>query len=445
MWLLLYALAVLYVSLVVSPVGFAFQQHYLEDAWKIFTNMPYYRHGADQRSDQMGNLLMFVPMGFLAAGAATRRTDGGVDWSRYLLVLGGCTLFVLAVKFAQIFFPRTVSLNYVLLQIAGSAIGVALFHLSRSRPVSRLAEAATEGRVVRAALRVYASLLVLFYLFPLNFALGRGELRDRMAEVPGLLLAIPGTGRTPAQQIAVLIASVAATLPLGVMLGLDRLRSLGRAILIGLLLLVAVQAVSVPLISGTPSFVHLALRLSGMLLGFGLLRWLEQRSATWLRRKAHGLVPWLVLPYLVVLVLANDLTAGRWTAFDELVRNFDTRALIPLWTHYIVSKAQAAVSVVIHMAMYAPIGLMLGLRGKADRATAWSAAALAFVLALAIELVRLFKQLGGDLNNAPIAAVAAGGAVVMVPRLWRAIDEILTRPIVLERAPPTRAQRGPLW
>lgn len=445
LWLLLYICAVAYVSLVVSPTGFTFKPQELADAWKQFASMQYYKHGADQRSDQMGNLLMFVPMGFLAAGVLSRRRDGGLGFGGAMVALGGCTLLVLVIKFAQIFFPRTVSLNYVLLQVAGSAIGIALFWMARRLGFGRMLHAIADVRALRLILMAYTAALFAFYLFPLNFALDQRELRDRLNEVPALLLAIPGAGRSLSQQLAVLLAAPVVTIPLGVLLALDRLRSFWQSMLIGVALLLVVQILAIPVINGNPSFVNLALRLVGVMLGFGLLRWLERRSPTWLRRKARGMVPWLVLPYLAGLVLANNLLVERWISLDQLLAEFDTRMLIPLWTHYIVSKAQAAVSVIVHVAMYAPIGLMLGLRRPPDSATGWLAAALAFVLALGIEIVRFFKQLGGDLNNPFIAAAAAGATVLLVPKLWRAIDGVVARPIILQREPPRRGQRGPLW
>jgi len=444
-WLLLYICAVAYVSLVVSPTGFTFKPQDLADAWKLFVDMPYHKHGADQRSDQMGNLLMFVPMGFLAAGTLSRRRDGGLGFAGALLALAGCALLVLAIKFAQIFFPRTVSLNYVLLQVAGSAIGVALYWLARRMRFGRMLHAVADVRALRLILMAYTVALFVFYLFPLNFALDQRELRDRLNEVPALLLAVPGVGRSLSQQLAILLAAPVVTMPLGVLLALDRLRSFGQAMLIGIALLLVVQLVAIPVLNGNPSFVNLALRLMGVMLGFGLLRWLERRSPTWLRQKTRGMVPWLVLPYLAALVLANDLLVERWISLDQVLTEFDMRMLIPLWTHYIVSKAQAAVSVVVHVAMYAPIGLMLGLRRPPDASTAWLAAVLAFLLALGIEIVRFFKQLGGDLNNPFIAAAAAGATVLLVPKLWRAIDGVVARPIILQREPPRRGQQGPLW
>src|SRR5262245_16393807 len=121
----LYMMAVIYVSLALQPEGFRFVPLHPGEAWHAYVTMPFVKHGVDQRSDWMGNLLMFVPLGFLATGALAwrrRRWQGGV------LALGLCLVFLLAVKYAQLFFPpRTVTFNYVAAQAVGALIGTVLY------------------------------------------------------------------------------------------------------------------------------------------------------------------------------------------------------------------------------------------------------------------------------------------------------------------------------
>ena len=447
-WLVIYALAVVYVSVVVSPLGFNFVPRDPAVAWQMFLDMRYAKHGVDQRADQISNLLMFMPLGALAVGTLSRRNGSRLLASTMAFL--GCAVFALVVKYAQLFVPpRTVSLNYVLLQLGGAAVGIATYWVLRSPSVATALALWGSGRVVLPALlRVYTVALVLFYLFPLNFVVGMAELQARLAEVPGLLWTLPGIGRPTAQQVVVLALGVAAPMPIGMLFALDRRRSYVGIVLLALLLMGGVTLISILVAAGNVSLVSLAMRLAGVLLGAALLRGLERIGTARLRAMLAMLVPWLVLPYLVALVLVNELVSSRWASFDQiLAMAADTRIFLPLWHHYIVPKAQAVSSVIVHVIMYAPIGLYFALRDRTDRPAVWGAATLGFLLAFAVEIGRWVKLFVPDFNNAAIAAIAAGAAVKLLPAFWRLLDEMLGRPLRYRRPEPVarRTPKGPLW
>ena len=68
-WALAYGLAIVYVSVVLGPGGVNFVPRDPEAAWHALMTTPYMATGSDQRPDWMANLLMLVPLGFLATGA----------------------------------------------------------------------------------------------------------------------------------------------------------------------------------------------------------------------------------------------------------------------------------------------------------------------------------------------------------------------------------------
>ncbi len=130
-WACLYALAVVYVSIVLGPIGMNFVPRDPATAWRMLLAAPYLAGGSDQRPDWVANLLMAVPLGFLATGALWRRRGPIRRGAAAGAALIGCVAFVIAVKYAQLFFPpRTVSLNYILAQAFGSLLGIVLFLLS---------------------------------------------------------------------------------------------------------------------------------------------------------------------------------------------------------------------------------------------------------------------------------------------------------------------------
>jgi VanZ family protein len=145
-WAGLYALAVIYVSIALGPDGVNFVPRDPAVALRMLLATPYLATGSDQRPDWMANLLMLVPLGFLMTGAlwpARRSSRGAITAGATLL---GCVFFVVAVKYAQLFFPpRTVTLNYIVAQSLGSVIGVGLFCLLRDRLAAPRLEAARGG------------------------------------------------------------------------------------------------------------------------------------------------------------------------------------------------------------------------------------------------------------------------------------------------------------
>src|ERR1700727_3241539 len=77
----------------------------------------------------MGNFLMLGPLGWLLAATFSPRfeTRRALSATAALSVFILCVGFILAVKWAQLFFPpRTVTLNYVIAQSIGAAAGIML-------------------------------------------------------------------------------------------------------------------------------------------------------------------------------------------------------------------------------------------------------------------------------------------------------------------------------
>jgi hypothetical protein len=74
---------------------------------------------------------------------------------------------------------------------------------------------------------IYAAALLLFFLFPFDFALSAEDFRERAAVLPHMVLSWPGEGLPITRRVLVVMADAAATIPLGVLLALrSRRRSL---------------------------------------------------------------------------------------------------------------------------------------------------------------------------------------------------------------------------
>src|SRR5262249_6220695 len=154
--------------------------------------------------------------GWLVAGAFSPSGRSRGRWLTAFTALGFCLSFVIAIKYLQLFFPpRTVTRNYIVAQSLGSLCGVALFCLSYQHLSALLSNVgARRERALIVAGAVYAAALLLFFLFPFDFALNREELRERAAALPQLLLSFPAAGLPTTLRLIVVLAGTAATIPL---------------------------------------------------------------------------------------------------------------------------------------------------------------------------------------------------------------------------------------
>ena len=438
-WAFVYAVAVLYISTVVGPAGLNFVPRDPAAAWHALLATPYLANGSDQRPDWMANLVMLIPLGFLAAGALWPRAGILRRAAAAGAALLGCMIFVVAAKYAQLFFPpRTVSLNYILAQSLGAFTGVALFWLLGDRIAGLRSDLAGRGgnRPLVVLCTLYAVAYLVFLLFPFDFALSGEDLRQRAAALPQLLLSFPGARLPVGLRPLLPLADAAAAMPIGVLLALMRPAwPVGRLALAGLLLISAATAASLPLLDATPSLAGLAFRAAGIVAGAVLARRLARGEPGGLRDRLSGLVPWLALPYVIAVLYVKGLLSPGWRTMPEALAAFDPLGLLPFYHDYIVTKAHAAQSVAFELICFAPVGVMIALQaGRGGRASVWLAAGTALVFSFAVEFGRWLKPgLQPDFSNPVIAAFGAGMAV------W--LTAGLTRPVAGPVAAPSSGAR----
>ena len=422
---LLYALAIAYVSLVLGPDGFNFVPLTVEDAWKAFLAMPYFANDSDQRADWVSNLLMLVPLGFTLAGALWPSERSALRLMSAAGTLAGCGVFVLAVKFAQLYFPpRTVSLNYVIAQFIGSLAGVILYWAT-DRVAGRFAGRyeVSWRNALMGALAVYSAALVLFWMFPLDFVVSGADLRARIGELPDILLSWPGEGRPIFHRIILVIAGALISVPIGMLLVVGGCRSAGRLLAAGFMIVTAAFVPTLFVMNAAPSLWAIAYRTAAVCAGGAVMVQLERADLARLRSAAARFVAPAVLPYLALVIYVNGLITPQWLTPREALSTLDVNGLLPFYHYYIVSKAHALQSAVVHAATFAPIGVMIWLRFDNRGGSAAWAAALGLLFSLAIEIGRWFKPgLQPDFSDCIVAAAAAALSVKALPYLWTMLE-----------------------
>ncbi len=422
-----YCLLIIYVSTVVSPGGFHFVPIDLGTAWRRFIQTPYQIGGPDIRADWNSNLLMFVPLGIMTTAALWPRQPGLRRGFAVLEAFTFCLVFLLAVKFVQLFFPgRTVSISYIIAQSLGALIGVTLFIGFHHPLMSERVRLLSHGRTaLSAALRAYALVLLAFMLFPFDFVLSRSDLHERLAQLPSLLVALPGEGRPLPWRLAFIVASTLETLPLGILIALYcRRRRVLAAGAIGLGGMAAVGLLQILILSAAPSALAILYHTLGIVAGAIVAGAIDQLALIRWRLNLARAIPSLALIYLLALLLTNDLVAVDWRSPMDAWTVLGTNQLLPFYHAYVVSKAHAVVSVAAHAAMYAPIGIMIWLRRGSRPGGHYLALALALILSFAVEVGRWFRpELLPDFTNLIIAGVAAPLAIPLSAWVWRVLEE----------------------
>ena len=424
-WTIAYAVAIAYVSLVLGPAGFHFVPLDPEVAWRKLLAAPYLTTDSGPRADWVANLLMLIPLGFAVTGVFWPRRRR-LRWLAAAAALCSGLFFLIAVKYLQLFFPpRTVTLNYIEAQSLGSLLGVVLFWVSCDRLFSLLREVSRRGsRALLIACAIYTIALLLFFLFPFDFALSAEDFRERVAALPHMLLSWTGEGLSAPLRVLFVLADTAATVPLGMMLALmSRRRSLFRIGVAGFLIMSVVTMLTMLVLSAIPSLMALFYRTVGIVIGAAMLMWFEGQDPVRWRRRLARLVPLIILPYVLAIAFVNNLLSPHWRTLGEALAALNEFGLLPFYHHYIVSKAHAAESVATHVLTFVPIGVMIALRRESGRAEIWTAAFLAALLSLAVEIGRWFKPgLQPDFTDVIIAAVAAGLAVKLTSVFWSMLE-----------------------
>ncbi len=379
-----------------------------------FSNIDFLDLDAGSRADWVANIVLYVPLAFL--GCATLL---GLRIRTHWAVLGAVLVFALclgiavAVEFTQIFFaPRTVSLNDLLAEGIGSAIGVLVWLLGRWRVVELGRAFAQGGRAsMVAALILFFAGYLLLSLFPYDFVVSGAELQAQLANVSNAWLA--GGCASWLRCAAFWLAEVLVIAPLGLLLALLYPRwPLWQLLLMGLSVGLILEPLQLLLVSGKSQGLSVLLRGGGVLLGGATARLLMTRLPVQLLADlVWRAVPWLLLPYLAGLTVLSGWWSWPWRELGAALSRLGELGWIPFYYHYWTSEPVAMMSLLSQLALYVPVGIAFWARALAlphRRTGAMLVIGAALLLALVIECGKLFAPgARPDPTNLLIAPVGA--------------------------------------
>ena len=248
---LIYAAFVVYGSLV--PLEFRYRS--LQSAWSAFQHIPYLKLGVASRADWIANILLYLPLAFLAMAslAAGARTAGQTALAT-VVVVAACLALAFGVEFAQLFFPpRTVSRNDLIAESIGTALGVTLW-LFAGPQLLALAQRLSWGgaHTWQALAALYALAYVAYGLFPFDFLISSAELQAKFNESGRTAWLLADSCGGVLGCSVKLGAEIALAAPLGALAGLAMPRlGAGAAFGMGIGLGIAIEAAQMLLASGT--------------------------------------------------------------------------------------------------------------------------------------------------------------------------------------------------
>lgn len=449
-WLLAaYALFVVYGSLV--PLNF--HPLPLAEAWQHFVDAPFLLLGIGSRADWVANLLLFVPLAFLARAVLPAPAGPLGALLLPLGLWGGCTLLAAAIEFTQVFFPgRTVSLNDPLAESLGAAIGLGV-HRGAGRALLAWLEGwwtAETGRpLVSRLLHGYLVALLVMAMMPLDLTISPVEMYHKAREGRVVLMPFSDTPHEPAQAVYDLVTDVLVWLPVGLLWrwgGLAVAQVAGR----GLLVAAAIELLQLFVYTRVSATTDVLTAGLGCVIGAWLGGW--GRPAGLAGQPAAGApvaagpagltgrpgpagAPLARAPWGWLCGLWLVVTLGAfWFPFDVrldgawLAQRLADAWRVPFSSYYQGTEYHALNELLRKLLFFAPGGLLWA-RHVADR-PAWQRAAalrmapwLACALALLVEGGQiLLPDKVADLTDAAIEASGACLGLILGRRLWHGAD-----------------------
>jgi glycopeptide antibiotics resistance protein len=395
-----------------SLVPLTYQQVSWSEAIRRFAAIEYLRLGIESRADWVANILLFVPIGFLALGALLLDRSGKL---RAVLcavaVLLACVLASAAIEFTQIWFPpRTVSQNDIVAETLGGALGIGVWLAVGPRLVAWLRDCLARsqpGDRLDRLLQVYFVGLVIYSLLPLDLTISPAELWHKYREGK-VQLVPPITGWGSLERWYDIVVDIIVLIPVGMLTATalmprgTRVRPFGRSVLGGLLIVCGLEFGQLFVYSRFSSTLDLLTGTAGVAGGawlMGRLRGAATVNSTVTAPRWTTAAPLL----LMTVAYSGLLLAIFWAPFDfttdaDLVRRrVQGFFRVPFSALYWGSEFHAVTQVLRKLLLFAPLGA-LGYRATQDlasrgmqRTMGWFLLfCVAFLPGLAIEIGQLF-------------------------------------------------------
>lgn len=416
-----FVLAVVYLIFVIYGSLVPLRLHLvpLEQALAKFRQLPYLKLSIRSRSDLVANLLLFIPLTFLAMGALTRENSRRRRALIAVIVALGAALLSGAVEFAQIYFPpRTVSQNDIMAETIGGVCGVGFwfaFGGRLTRWVRGLWREQTRSRLAVKILSGYAVFIVLYQLFPFDLTIRMAELYRKLQGSKVVIVPFTDTVGLDAYTA---LSKIAVMIPIGLLfafMGRSRGRSISRAALY--------TCIFASLIEGAQLLVYSRYACTTDVVYGALGGWLGAAAATVFGPGASRPVLdsdfWRLrggtIKLLATMIWGICMTWRKWRPFDfrwpdgGLAEAAGELLVTPLARQYSASEFSALTQVVREFMAFMILGMLM-VRIAPSRSRKFACLLAVAIIAVVLEGGQLFLATRvGDIT-ATVVGISGGAA-----------------------------------
>lgn len=433
-WILLtYLLFVIYGSLVpLDYKPFAFDQALIR-----FKNIAYLDLGIESRADWVANILLYIPLSFLALGLFGNFLKIGFLRKFWVsaLVMAFCVATAIAIEFIQQFFPpRTVSLNDLIAETLGTLIGIILWFAAGESFLGYFRQIGQGNWLsIKSGIMVFLPVYIFLSLFPFDFVTSFAELENKLAAGHDTFFINADDCRANLFRCAVKwVVEIAVLIPLGALFAafpyMPNRKSM--AIVVGFFLGVVIEFIQIFIYSGSGQGFSIITRMSGMALGVMAYGFFANRDLyalrPWLGRAVWG----VLLPYIVVVAAINGWLAGGWLSIAAARQKLDETQFMPFYYFYFTTETVALVSLLSNIGAYMPVGFLFWLQGlkkpEQQKMHGFWVGLVAACFAAIMETGKLFLPAKHvDPTDVLLAFVAGWGAYAVLNK----IQAMLSQPV----------------
>lgn len=377
-----------------SLVPLTFRPISLGDACNAFINIRYLNLGIGSRADWVANILLFVPLSFLWLGVfwPSNGTEAIISATLWMLSVG----LSAGIEFTQLFFPpRTVSMNDIVAEGIGAAIGIAVWWNIGPKLVRWFGTWTSKNTkdLPERFLWLYLALLFGYNLLPLDLTISPVEIYHKWKEGRLILTPLQFHMHSNVSVIYELAIDAVVWSPLALLLTIRQKQTALKAWLWTVAAATVVEFLQIFVFSRVTDVNDIITAMIGAGGGVCLGLYMRSQSARKLVQSRVILrsVAWgLVTACLLILVLVSWYPFNFRFDIEYFYHRLEMFGRVPFYTYYYGTEFHAVTEVLHKILFFLPLGaaMSLAFRGAETRSRSphWAALILCSLTALVIEL-----------------------------------------------------------